>query len=443
MLKVQSKLSHHTSTMEEEEEATSLERGISDFTKSHKIYLETCLLNLKENFMEKSKIHILNVHFFPHLHLEKLIELHTIVQRKLEELNTDKKKISHIFEKLEKKFLIYAKVLVKIPPLIEFLQDRQKVNPDFKKELNRLTKDSKKNERNKDGDEILELMQKIPQHIMRYSSPYLEEIVKQAGKHSEADVEVEAKKAQEIMRNVLKHLNDFDDDYNNIVKVEDLEETYNVSLRAFGKIHLSLPSVDAYLKSKELQKYKLYILEEALVLLHQESNGNGNVFKRTSKIPNGDEEKKFNVEGLFKFKDAYEILGNQLEFTIDLKTFDKKMRVDHHKQVKIKLANEKDYLNVFNQLKERDARMQELKSVKPNSYHAKHIFKIFKNELTSDFKPDDNRKCFQCEKYLGGKILIGIECLTCGQIYHIDCFQNENKESFQNLDNFPKKSHGF
>ena len=32
-------------------------------------------------------------------------------------------KISHMFEKLEKKFLIYAKVLVKIPPLIEFLQD--------------------------------------------------------------------------------------------------------------------------------------------------------------------------------------------------------------------------------------------------------------------------------------------------------------------------------
>ena len=175
----------------EQEGPNNLENSFADFIKSHRKYLNTCLLNIKENFKKKSKIYILNVHFFPHLHLDTLIELHTTLDTKLGELDSDREKISIIFEKLEKKFLIYAKVLPKIDSLREFLEERLKKNPEFKKELNDLTKDSKNTERNKDSDSLLELILKIPQHIMRYASPYLEEIVKQAKEKSRIQEGVE------------------------------------------------------------------------------------------------------------------------------------------------------------------------------------------------------------------------------------------------------------
>ena len=417
----------------EQEGPNNLENSFADFIKSHRKYLNTCLLNIKENFEEKSKIYILNVHFFPHLHLDTLIELHTTLDTKLGELDSDRKKISIIFEKLEKKFLIYAKVLPKIDSLRVFLEERLKKNPEFKKELNDLTKDSKKTERNKDGDSLLELILKIPQHIMRYASPYLEEVVKQARENSVNDIEFEAKKAQDLMSNLVKHLNDFTDDYNNIIKVEDLEEAHDFSLRTFGRIHLDMPNVDAIIKSKESQKCKLYILSEALLLIKHEPNGK----RPNSMFANGaqtNEERKSMVAGLFKLRDAYEIIGNKQELTIYLRSFDNKIRVHNDKDFKIKLSNENDYLNVLNNLKERDSRIQQLASIKPNSFHSKCIYKIFQNKITSDYQQEDHKKCFECKNYLGGKILVGVDCLTCGNIYHVECFQNENEESFQIFD---------
>ena len=99
--------------------------------------------------------------------------------------------IGDIFERYEEKFLIYCPIVAKNKELLDFLSDKISFNPEIKEESDNLVAVSRKTPLNKSGYYLEELLQMIPQHIMRYATVMLAEVKKQAMKKGSKKVEKE------------------------------------------------------------------------------------------------------------------------------------------------------------------------------------------------------------------------------------------------------------
>ena len=168
-------------------DATDLYEAINELSKVNKSYLNRVLKNLKNNFVDKNTNLLLERHFFPSLRIEELITLHQDIDVEFEHMKVSFVRVGTIFENFRDRFLIYCCVCAKMKTLQEFLADQIANNIDIRTNIADLEKAAVKRALIKDARflrypycpfftnlyfrdvyRIQELIEMIPQHIMRY-----------------------------------------------------------------------------------------------------------------------------------------------------------------------------------------------------------------------------------------------------------------------------------
>ena len=410
----------------EEERPTDLTRSIEVFASSHQKYLEA-LMNLKENFVDKTDSYFLKRHFFSHLQVEELIDLHIELASEIEDLKSDYRRINVMFQMFEEKFLVYGDVLAKCFSIMENIENIMAFNPELRKELIRLQTNSNSN------DALTDIIQKIAQHIMRYKNPYLEDIRKQARKASATRVEEEASKAYERMKNMLDHFNEYQKDFSNILTLAELGNLYQYPLKQYGRMYLEIEDVEVSVKANphDVHKnYHVYIFEEVLVVFGLQMS------KKFSYSSNGELDRTFLGEakfvefpvhkpvGTFYFKDGYEVRNNGSTKTIEMNTYDDiTAKCAKEKSFKIKFKNQDAQNKVYEKIRDLCNEADKETGIKRGSDHQKHNFEIYRNPITEVQNLEDHMRCAECNEYMGGKIFKVIYCLDCKAYFHINCFQ--------------------
>ena len=192
-------------TTEDNEEATQLLTYTvnKELINLNDRYLENCLLNLQENFVEKSQNLFLNEIFFPNLQLGKLIMLHSQMQEKFELMENDFEQILDIFQNHEEDFLIYCDIIPWLIRLQEFIKEKVSSNEEIREEIDKLTKESFRSSRNKDAqNSVEELLSRIPQTLMIFPMT-LGSIAQEARKADKKIVEAKTKKAHKLMHKIM------------------------------------------------------------------------------------------------------------------------------------------------------------------------------------------------------------------------------------------------
>ena len=345
-------------------------------------YLENCLLNLQENFVEKSQNTLLNENFFPNLQLEKLISLHSKMQEEFKLMKNDFEKILDIFQNHKEDFLIYCEILPWNHRLQEFIKEKVESNREIREEIDKLTKDSFHSKRNKDAqDSIVELLDRIPQALERYPN-VLGSISKEAGIADLPTVEEKTQKARELMLKIKIHIDKCNGDEKNIDtirKYEDSLSCYNCPLRSFGLLLDEVRDVEVRLKKGTDQFFKFMLLcfEEYLVAFKE--------LELKKKV--GSTEIQYHFIQTFQIEKFNEMNPLMMERILELNTYEEGTTyVDKRNSLEIRFATNDSRVEFHDRISECKLQIQKFKKLKPGNMHEGHKFKKVFNQYQDKVK---------------------------------------------------------
>ena len=373
---------------------TSLSESIKVvITTLNQNYLDDCLINILINFVNKNKNPLLRDKFFPELKIQELTDLHRNLGEDLKFVEVDYKRIGEVFKKYETDFLIYCEVIAKIKNLTEFFKDKMSHNEEVIKEVDSLMKESIKSGVNKRLKENLqELIQRISQGIMRFPMA-LEDVAKQAIKSDQPQVEKEARKAHETMKNVMRHIDAYKRDYTNIELVDNMQDDMECGqLSTYGLLIYEVEDVGIWFKKKEQKsfpKHKVLLFEEVLATFERREIQK--VAKKrdgTVKMTGWGEPvftthvkyyftRTFNIS---KFSEISKFRGN--ETTLVLNTFLDGARLNKEYSLEIQFNTEDGRQTFEDKLLERQTINNHLSNPKSGSNHQGHDFEKFQNKIT-------------------------------------------------------------
>ena len=356
-------------------------------------YLEDCLINILINFVNKNTNSLLRDNFFPELQIQELTDLHRNLRDDLKFVEVDFKKIGEVFNKYEEDFLKYCPVVAKMKTLTEFFKDKMSHNEDVINEVNSLKIESMKSGVNKKlQEDLLDLIQRIPQAIMRYPMA-LEDVAKQAMKSDQPLVEREAKKAHETMKRVMKHIDAYSRDYKNIELVDNMQHEMDCrQLKECGLLFYEVDDVGIWLKSdvqRKFKKYKLLVFEEVFAIFERRE------VQRVQKRSDGSVKMSAWGEPLFKtfvkyyfhrtfniskFSEIRKVLANTN--VLELNTYLEGARLNTEYSMEIEFSTEEGRQTFENNLHERQKITSNLNNAKSGSIHNGHQFMKFQNSIT-------------------------------------------------------------
>ena len=356
-------------------------------------YLEDCLINILINFVNKNTNTLLKDKFFPELKIQELTDLHRNLREDLKIVEVDFKKIGKVFKKYEKDFLIYCEIIAKIKTLTEFFKDKMSHNEEVINEVDSLMKESIKSGVNKRlMENLVELIQRIPQAIMRWPMA-LEDVAKQAIKSNQLQVEREARKAHETMRNVCRHIDAYKRDYTNIELVDNMQDEMECrQLSTYGLLIYEVEDVGIYFKKKDQKsfpKHKVLLFEEVLATFERREIQK--VVKKkdgTPKMTGWGEpvfttyvrysfNRSFNIS---KFSEISKFRGN--ETTLVLNTYLEGAKLDKEYSLEIEFNTEDGRQTFMETLNERQTIYANLNNATSGSNHQGHDFEKFQNKIT-------------------------------------------------------------
>ena len=436
---------------EENEPQTSLEYEICQgIIPLNDRFLNNCLLNLQQNFVEETQNALLKTNFFPELQLEKLIEIHTKLQEELKVVEYDYKQIFYIFQKLEEEFLTYCDVIPKTRQLMDFIKTKMISNKEIKEEVERLTKKSFLSNRNKDAqDKIVDLLYRISEAMMRFPM-VLGVIAKEARKLDLITIEKEAQKAHEMMHKIMFHVDKCSEDNKNIETVRKYEVSMNCvgELREQGLLLSEVHDVSIRMKnSDKTLQCSILVFEELLVVFkvtertnYQYKNGGKDIvvdFLGDPKIRSITME--YQLHSKFKIAKFGEINPIVNETKLELITFERGILEDPSRSFEVIFSTADARQEFAETLKERKSIIEKFVHVNPGSKHRNHDFHTFQNDYLNS--PKMHLKCFQCNNFLGGIVLTAIYCKTCDQYFHLPCLELDTSDDTDNEDSsIPGKS---
>lgn len=427
--------------LEEDEQPTTLECVISqDLINLNDRYLETCLMNLQENFVEKTQHELLKNNFFPELQLVKLIQIHKKLQEEIKVVEYDYKQVFKRFKKHEDEFLIYCDVIPKTRHLMEFIKTKVESNREIREEVDKLTEESFLSNRNKDAqDSIQDLLYRIPEAMMRFPL-VLGTIAKEARKEELITIEKEAQNAHEMMHKIMLHVDKCSEDNRNIETVRNLENSIKCiagELRNNGILLGEVRDIVICMRNNPERRLQCWILvfEELLAVIEVKEKKHYQYTKDGKEIELnffGDPiirniSEDYYLLQKFKIVKFGEINPIENENKLELITFETGIVEDPNRSFDI-LFSTKDAREEFERiLKNRRAEIKKFENVTPGCEHTNHDFQTFQNDYLES--PKIHRKCHQCNDFLGGIVLNAIYCYTCDQYFHLPCFEtNEDTE---------------
>ena len=380
----------------ETDKPTSLSESIRVLTKDlNEHYIDDCLLNILNNFVRKNHNSLLGNKFFPELKIEELTDLHLNLKEDLKFVELDFRKIGEVFKKYENDFLIYCEVLAKMKTLMEFFKEKMSHNEEVINDVGSMTRESKREGVNKKlKEDLLELIQRIPQAIMRFPMA-LEDVAKQARKSNEARVEREAKKAHETMKNVMDHINWYSKDYKNIELVDNMQDGMDAicKLKDYGVLIYEVDDVGIHFKKQELKnfpKFKLLVFEEVFAAFERKEiqkfvkQSDGSVKMSVWGEPISSTFVKFNFIQTFRISKFSEISSNSCNKNLILNTYEHGARLDRDRSLEIQFATEDGRQQFMERLQERQKIISNLDNAKPGSKHKGHKFKKYQNDISFD-----------------------------------------------------------
>ena len=254
-----------------------LDMAVKELVDFNTSFITKVLENVKNNFESKPSTILLKREFFAVFMIDDLLRLHRRLKEKLEVLVHSYIEIGNIFEELKDDFLIYCNITAKMKTALEFLCDQMAENEEASNCIDDLQKAAKQvNKQIKDSgpSEIKDLVAMIPQHVMRYHM-VIENIQKQASKAKgkRTDVEKEARRATNIMKNVTQHMDRVSRDYKYIIAMEELKRSIQnfpfKDLHRFGLLKTELTQMmmatgDA---TSDFKPFNLLVFNEYIVAL--------------------------------------------------------------------------------------------------------------------------------------------------------------------------------
>ena len=416
-----------------------LDMAVKELVDFNNSFLTKVLENIKDNFESKPSTVLLKREFFSVFMIDDLLRLHRRLKEKLEVLIHSYVEIGNIFEELKDDFLIYCKITARMRTALEFLCDQMAESVEAKTVIDSLQKDAKQVNRQlaePGPSEIKDLIAMIPQHVMRYHM-VIENIQKQASraKGKRTDVEKEARRATNIMKNMTQHMDRVSKDYRYIIAMDEFKREIQsfpfLDLHRFGLLKTELKEMmmatgDA---PSVFKPFNLLVFNEYIVALETvtREEPTGKIDWWGVPITMKVEEKKFSK--CFKIRDFDHIHtrpDGDGQVHLFVNTY-KEAKVDPERSFILKFHDQDEASSLEKDMKDY------LKEAQTKIYfgtdHQDHECEKFR----ANGKMEENIKvrCGACDKLLEGLLFTAVRCKTCDKFYHKECFSIEKSDADQ------------
>ena len=377
----------------QDDNPTSLEKVVKELLNLNERYLDTCLLNLQQNFVDKIQNRLLKKHFFPKLQLDKLIGLHAKLQEDLELVKYDYKQIFNIFQKHEEEFLTYCDVIPNISQLTDFIITKKITNKEIKEKVEKAEEESCLTNQNQDAQDSLDQsIYRISEAATRYPL-ILGAIVKEARKLELTTIEKEAQKAQAMLDEIMHHVDKCTADKNNIDTLTNYQTSMNLcedDFKNLGLLLFEVNEIEIRMKhSKVWQKCCVLVCEELLVVIEvkesevYEKDIKGEIifdWIGNPKIKHMTRSYHFPSKPKFKIANFLEINLNEKSKILEMNSFENGVREDPSRSFELKFRSTEAIQEFTKIVKDRQEEIHKFDQAEKGSMHTNHTFFKFQNE---------------------------------------------------------------
>ena len=416
-----------------------LDMAVKELVDFNNSFIVKVLENIKNNFESKPSTVLLKREFFSVFMIDDLLRLHRRLKEKLEVLIHSYVEIGNIFEELKDDFLIYCKITARMRIALEFLCDQMAESEEAKTCIDSLQKEARQVNRQLEEpgpNEIKDLIAMIPQHVMRYHM-VIENIQKQASKAKgkRTDVEKEARRATNIMKNMTQHMDRVSKDYRYIIAMDEFKREIQsfpfLDLHRFGllKNELKEMMMAAGDAPSVFKPFNLLVFNEYIVALETvtREEPTGKIDWWGVPITMKVKEKKFSK--CFKIRDFDHIHtrpDGDGQVHLFVNTY-KEAKVDPDRSFILKFHDQDEASSLEKDMKDY------LKEAQTKIYfgtdHQDHECEKFR----ANGKMEENIRvrCGACDKLLEGLLFTAVRCKTCDKFYHKECFSIEKSDADQ------------
>ena len=413
---------------------TGLDFAVSELLDFNNSFLSKVLENIKRNFDTKTTNELLEREFFAKLRIDDLLQLHRKLKERLDLLSHSYIEIGNIFDELKDDFLIYCNITTQLRVSLEFLCDQMAENEEVRtciKKLEDAAKQANGQLEDPGPHEIRELVAMLPQHVMRYHM-VIGNIQKQASKSSrKTDIEREARRAANIMKNMTQHMDQVSRDYKYISAMEEFQkEIYDLpysNLHMFGNLNAELRDV-MLSQDGEMGPFKpfhLLVFNEDILALEitttEVNSQQTNFFRVPKKVKI--EEKKFSKS--YKIRD-FDVVSaknvghrSRARVLLQVNAF-KNSKIDKEKSFTLRFDNMDDASQLERDMKDYMREAKARAEVFVGSDHTDHKHEKF--QANGNLDENINVRCKACDKLFEGVLFTAVRCITCDSFYHRECF---------------------
>ena len=283
---------------------------------------------------------------------------------------------------------------------MDFIKDKMISNRQIREEIEHVTEKSFFSSRNRHTqDTIGDLLYRMAEAMMRYPM-ILGEIVKEARKLDYTRIEKEAQKAQDMMKNMMYHVDRCTNDHRNIEIVRKLYEMNEMkcgecALREQGLLLFELNDIDLHMKHREetFRQFKLFVFEELLVafelkerpILLKNKDGSYQFDWYSNKPITKGIAREYHFSRSYKISNFGEINPIENKNILELNTYKKgTTNEDRKRSLEIKFSSIETRNDFEYKIKERQFEIEKFFHANPGSKHSNHKFKTFQNNYLNE-----------------------------------------------------------
>ena len=399
---------------------TSLDSAFEELIAFNSRFLNE-ILGSFETYEKKNTKDLLKREFFPVFQLQKLKTIHAKLQVQLENLQHCYTDIGRVFDDVKDDFIIYSKIIAQIELAMTFYTNQMSESPDVIHALEEMEQDM--------PTSIKELAQMIPQYAMSWPM-LLDSIWKRAYKERRADVEQEARKAHQLICDVVAQMDHVaaDVQYKEAItefaqEIKDIDD-----LTQFGvlvKVVKEVGFAQGVLQNpcgENFKEIELLIFDKCVVALEVTPK---RVTGRIMGVPMTIEisiDRTF--RRAFQAEDFNVIINREISGVAKLfiKKIKDKRPVEEESfvlKLQVDLATE-----VERELRKNHKRI--LAKIQEGSEHEGHSYSKYNGRGNLD---ECGVRCGECQRLMQGLFFCGIKCSTCNGIFHTECFSAKKDES--------------
>ena len=400
---------------------TSLDQAIEVMISCNARFLTKILEPLK-HCEERNTNDLLKREFFQAFQLEKLIELHENIRYQFEKLEYSYIEIGKIFEEVKDDILIYSNIGAQMMIAMGFFADQMSENEDAIKAVKELEK--------REDISIKELAQSIPHYAMKFP-PVLESVRFWAYQERRTHVEPEARKAHQLIVDIVDQTKRVSADFQYSAAMQKyVEEIHGIDeFSQFGVLVKEVNDVEFSLGSHgdNFKNVDLLITDECVIVLDLKVKVlyKRGIFGNVKRVLLPDQKERIFAH-CFQIKYFDQIVCRKKDETnlrfLWVKRI-KDLRIDETNSFALKMSKDLAF-EIEPELRKYHER--NTAPVQEGSNHEGHLYRRYRGR--GDLA-ECGLRCGECQQLMQGLLFFGINCKTCKEIFHEECFSADKSES--------------